>query len=238
MRKIFQYSALFYFVLATQCQSMDSGATIAAVEPSSFSGETIAIESPPMVGENPATWSPKSDATAEPRIHIDPVVENTVFPTKEDSMMYTTQVKPAIDQNVFAPTSETDVFSTTAESMKYKDALAPTSDTNVFSTTEQLMEYDTQVDPIPMEMMMRCATPLAMVKRTATAAPKAVKTTKAAAKTTTALKMATVKPTVTSTAKTVKAEAKIIKAAAKVTNAPKSQAKPITFMKSNKLIGF
>ena len=179
MRKIFQYSALFYFVFATQCQSMDSGATI-AVEPS-------------FVGGNPATWSPinKLDTvavTAEPTILIDPAMEKNVFLTKEAPMEY---AATAMDS---APT---DV------------------------TTQ--VDPKVEVDPIPMAMMMRgaslpmSATPLAMVKRTAAAAPKAMII---------AGKKAAAGPKAT------------IIAGKKAAATPKPQAKPITFMKSNRLIGF
>ena len=134
MRKIFQYSTLFYFVLATQCQSMDAGAT-------------IAIDSPPIVGADSVTSFP------------------TVESPSAEPMMYATKADSPTDQNVFPTSAEPMMYATKADSAAIQ--VDPTVDPTVDTAT-------------PMAMMMRGAplsTPLAMVQRTATAAPKTGKST-------------------------------------------------------------
>jgi hypothetical protein len=98
MRKIFQYSAIFYFVCATQNPYADSGAT-------------IAIESP-MMGANPATWSPSLDtvSTAEPMMYatkIDPVMESNIITAKPEPMLYTANIDPVME-NTVSPTTAMD----------------------------------------------------------------------------------------------------------------------------------
>jgi hypothetical protein len=67
MRQPFHYLCVFYFILATQCQSMDSGATI-ATDPS------FALTTP----------------STEQMITIDPATENNLVTATPEPMMYAT----------------------------------------------------------------------------------------------------------------------------------------------------
>ncbi|MBM3631549.1 MAG: hypothetical protein FJX00_00965 [Alphaproteobacteria bacterium] len=91
MRQPFHYICVFYFILATQCQSMDSGATI-ATDPSF----TLTAQSTEQV------------------IKIDPAPENNLVTATPEPMMYATKIDPAPENNLVTATPEPMMYATTA----------------------------------------------------------------------------------------------------------------------------
>ncbi len=91
MRQPFHYLCVLYFILATQCQSMDSGATI-ATDPS------FALTTP----------------STEQMITIDPATENNLVTATPEPMMYATKIDPVTESNLETATPEPMMYATTA----------------------------------------------------------------------------------------------------------------------------
>jgi hypothetical protein len=151
MRQPFHYLCVFYFILATQCQSMDSGATI-ATDPS-FALTTPSTEQ--MITIDPVTESNLVTATPEPMMYaskIDPATESNLETATPEPMMYANKIDPVTESNLITATPEPMMYATTA------------------------MDSSSAV---PTAMMIRRGTPpLGMLKRTATVKPKTVTATK------------------------------------------------------------
>jgi hypothetical protein len=113
MRQPFHYLCVLYFILATQCQSMDSGATI-ATDPS-FALTTPSTEQ--MITIDPATESNLVTATPEPMMYaskIDPVTESNLVTATPEPMMYASKIDPATESNLLTATPEPMMYATTA----------------------------------------------------------------------------------------------------------------------------